>query len=394
MGNEQEKQLMDQLEKMPHIVDDMDKNVLYNQISLRLSEESIPKRKRKTKVIIPLLATAAVLFFLVSLPFLLNNEFDQTTSFNESSEDRADIMINEESSTIVSDSEESLENGGDEAELLTEAEDSLNPSLEAKVLEVVDSQSQIMNLAVYDDQLQYVIPISYILPKDEDLEEYYNDLGNILASENILPDDYLLEGLKFELDFVKNEVLIKTPKDFTLGDGTARAGIFQQLLEEMFRPYGFERAVFASNGNEGVQLGPFGTLTELDIPENQYASYLIYKEQYFVPISQETNTSINTAIEALKTDIPDFNITHTIPENVSFQIADSQSDLILTYTGNENLDAGLFTTASIESILLTAKSYGYEQVLFKNMPVNSVGIYYFSESIDVPIGVNPIEHKN
>lgn len=392
MDNELEKKLIDQLEKMPSIVDDMDGNALYNQISLRLSEENVPKRKRKTKIIIPLLATAAVLFFLVSLPFLLNSVSDQTTSLNEASEDRADIMITEESSSSFFDSEESFDKGGDEAELMKEGEDSPN-SHEAQVVEVVDSQSQILHLAIYDDQLQYVIPISFILPKDADLEDYYNDLSNILASENILPEDYLLEGLKFELDFEKREVLLNIPEDFTLGDGTARAGIFQQLLEEMFSPYGFRRVIFTSNENVGVQLGPFGTLTELDIPENRYASYLIYKEQYFVPISQETTTSINKAIESLETDISDFNITHTIPENVSFEIAESQSNLNLTYTGSENKE-DLLTTTTIESILLTAKSYGYEHVLFQNMPVNSLGIYDFSNPIGVPIGVNLIDHTN
>lgn len=306
---------------MPDFVDALDKEELYKQILVRLSDEDSPKRRRK--IFIPIIAAAAVLFLLISLPFIINTRDDQATSSKGASDFQESALMREESSDDAGrDNAENNEESLNEAEIMIEKSETMDDVEESRVLEAIPLDSEIKNFTIYDEQLHFVIPITLITDTDEDTAASYNEISNVLASNNLSPD-------------------------------------------------------------AGIKETTFANLQE--------ASYMIYQNQFFVPILQDESTPISEAINTLKITIPESDIGSTIPAEIDFRIdANHPDELILKYIGNEEVEESSFTVTMIESILLTAKSYGYEAVLFQSMPIDEVGIYQFSKAIDVPIGVNPI----
>lgn len=321
MSNRDEKKLINELHNMPDFVDSLDKEELYKQILLRLSDKNSPKRRKK--IFIPIIAAAAVLFLLISLPFIINTRNDQATSSNDASDFQESALMREESSDDAGrDSSENNEESLNDAEIIIEKSEAMEDIEESRVLETIPLDSEMKNFTIYDEQLQFAIPITLITAADEDTAASYDEIRNILKSNNLSPDAELKET----------------------------------------------------------------TFTNL-----QEASYMIYQNQYFVPISRDEATPISKAINTLKTAIPESDIRNTIPAEVDFRIdADHPDELLLEYIGNEDVEESSFTVTMIESILLTAKSYGYESVLFQAMPIDEVGMYQFFKAIDVPIGVNPI----
>jgi len=400
VSNNHEQKLIDHLKKLPDIKDNTDKNELYQRISLQIADEAPAKQKQKKRLFIPLLATAAVLMFFISLPYLLNSGNQQTTIHDtESSKDQEISMMDEEepSGGMESNLIEGLEENEDSSEISDEVQGfdtTSNSIFQSRVIEDVDSESQIAYLAAYDDQLQYLIPISLIIPEDANLMEYYNEMSSILSSENLLPENFILEEVNFKLDYPNNEVVLSLSEDFSLGDGSARPAMFQQLLEEMFLPYGMERAVFESGKSERIDLGPIGEVTELAFTENRHSSYMIYKEKYFVPVPQGGDIAIDEAMQTLKTSVPEFQLEKTIPEEINFTVKDNEDELILSFNGDAQVESNQTTVTMIESILLTAKSYGYQHVSFQNMPIDEIGMYNLTEPINVPIGANPIYYNS
>lgn len=327
MHSGDEKHLINELKDMPVVVDDMDKDELYKIISSRLSEEKSPQRRRK--ILIPFFAAAAALFLLFSIPFVLNIRNDQTVSMNESFDSQSNTLMDEESSAAIeADLSESNEESFDDAEIMTRQDEAMDPWNESRVLETIPQNSQMMSFAIYDEQLQFVIPITLITSENKETPVIYNELDSILTSNNL--------------------------------DSPEPAEIKEIALENI-----------------------------------QEASYMMYKKQYFVPIEQSDNTSINEAIDILKSGMPESSLEGTIPSTIDFQVnANNHDELTLDYVGSKSKDESEFTVTMIESILLTAKSYNYKEVLFLNMPIENIGMYQLSDSIKVPVGVNPIYLQN
>lgn len=322
-----EKHLINELKDMPVVVDDMDKDELYKIISSRLSEEKSLQRRRK--ILIPFIAAAAALFLLFSIPFVLNIRNDQTVSMNESFDSQSNTLMDEESSAAIeADLSESSEESFDNAEIMTRQDEAMDPWNESRVLEAIPQNSQMMSFAIYDEQLQFVIPITLITSENKEKPVSFNELDSILTSNNL--------------------------------DSSEAAEIKEIALENI-----------------------------------EEASYMIYKKQYFVPVEQSDNTSINEAIDILKSGMAESGLEGTIPSTIDFQVdANNHDELTLDYVGSKSIDKSDFTVTMIESILLTAKSYNYKEVLFLNMPIENIGMYQLSDSIKVPVGVNPIYLQN
>lgn len=322
MNDRDEKKLINELHNMPNVVDHLHKEELYKQILVRLSEDHSPKHRRK--LFIPI-AAAAVLFLLISLPFLINIRSDQATGSSNASDFQESTLIREESSAdseadYAEENEESL----DDTEIMTGKNEAAVDMTESRVLAAAPAASQVKHFVIHDKQLQFVIPITLITAADEETAVINNKMNHILASNHFSTDAAVKETA------------------FT-----------------------------------------------------QEASYMIYENQYFVPILQDETASISEAINTLKTAIPESDIEGTIPSEIDFRIdANHQDELILEYRGNGNLEENDFTVTMVESILLTAKSYGYQAVLFQNMPFDKTGMYQLSKAIDVPIGVNPVYLQN
>lgn len=378
---------------MPEVHDATDKNKLYQQISSKLDSKQPKKRVNP----VPLLGTlmAAVILILI-VPSLINT-VNQNTGNDNPIADKA--MENSESNQVTNESaneiqqEESADIGGAESEIMM-----MNEPLESYVIGGNHQGSAVANGAVTDLQNQYVIPVSFVISESENMDDFYNEMDQHIDEQAWGVSDYLFEDVAFEINHSVKEVEINLPADFSLGEGSATANLFERMLGLMFVHHGIDKAVFPTDNNQGVELGPFGTMKELSLPRPGRASYKLYQEEsadrsFLVPVPHKKDLTIDEALTEMKSGDEDFNVFQTIPENVELTTESAKDTLEVTFSNEESVRNDQETLTMIEAILMTAKDYGYDSVTFKHTASKIVGLYSLTEPIPVPKAINPINQN-
>lgn len=267
-------ELIKKLRNMPEVHGATDKNKLYQQISSKLDSKQPKKRMNPA----PLLGTlmAAVILILI-IPSLMNT-VNQNTGKENSIADEA--MENSESNQVTNESmneitqEDSADMGGAESEIMM-----MNEPFESYVIGANHQGSALANGAVADLQNQYVIPISFVIPESENIDAFYNEMDQHIDEQDWGISDYLFEDAAFAINRPAKEVEIDLPADFSLGEGSASANILEKMLGTMFFHDGINKAVFPTDNDQGVDLGPLGTVKEVPIHQPGKASYKLYQEE-------------------------------------------------------------------------------------------------------------------
>lgn len=397
----EEKLIIEKLKRLPKINDNTDKDVLFARISQQLDKK--PGRIIRNKRLIPILSTAfAIALFLIVIPSLINTnqsmESKEEYFTKESSDKSTEIGIKStdpnSDDKMDMDKEGTLESDQNE-EMTTQNHPGAEvEQIESFVIQSVDDAHSIVYGAVADNQVQYVIPVSLLVPKENDIEAYYNELGTYLHESEWGVSDYPFDQLTFNIDQEKAQVSMKFPENFSLGEGEANYHMFQLLLSAMFTPYGIEKVIFETDNGKGIEFGAFGTIPELDLEIDTKSNYKIFQatdasRKFLIPIPQEEST-IEEALIDLKNSNEDFNVYKVIPENINITVEEEKNNLTIIFSEKiDSIDPEKGVTM-IEAILMTAKSYGYETVRFSNLMVDYIGPYDVTGPIRVPEAVNPI----
>jgi len=230
-SNQDHHKIIEQLKQLPKIKDHTDKNDLYEQIRMQMNRSSeftsIPKPTKKNKLI-PLFSLAlVVVIVLIMLPSFINQTSLQMSE-KRSNESIELFDTQENGNTSSLNMQESSE------ELLSKA-NQLDHHKQSYVLDNVGENRTIIYGAIVEEQLQFVIPISLILNEESDLSTAYNELHHYLKEEEwgVLSD--LFSGVTFDIDLSNEQVMLKLPAGFSLGDGSAKANIFLEMLTTMFQ---------------------------------------------------------------------------------------------------------------------------------------------------------------
>lgn len=398
-----ESRIIEKLNQLPMVEDKLDKDEWYQRIS-RQVHNTQPKSNPSRKII-PILSTVFVIALLfIIVPSLMNtenmesqNDVIEHETYDMASESsvveqeeagNADITMEKNELTQFDDATEDEEKTENE-------EESVASEGERYVIQNVEANQSIVYGAVPDHQAQYVIPFSMIISNENVLEDSYNALSSHLNEEELGIRPYLFDEVHFEIDQENNQVMMNVSDSFTLGEGEAVYSLLDDMLSIMFRPYDIEKVVFQTEGTPGIHLGAMGSIPEMDLPviEANYKLYDVDNDNltFLIPIPQE-ELSIEDALNDLKNSDEPFNVHQTVPENVQFNVDSSENELILNFTDHIDSMNQNEAITMIESILMTAKSYGYEFVSFNNLATEQMGPYQLSDPIKVPEAVNPINH--
>ncbi|PAV29525.1 hypothetical protein CIL05_11725 [Virgibacillus profundi] len=390
MKHNDDQELIEKLKNMPKIQDTQDKDSLYQHISSGLNpKQKQPKRNNK---LVPVLGTLmAAILLLIMLPSFLNTNMFETQNEN-STADRAfdDANLNNKAEESLSGQEESSDMQDAESEIMMMSE-----PLDSYVIDGSVNNEVIAHGAIADSQQQFVIPLTFVVPESEDIDTFYSEMEHYLHVQEWGVSDYLFKNVSFKLEKENNQVVVDLPADFSVGEGSATASIFEKSLTTMFKQEGIDKAVFNTENDQGLDLGPFGLIDELPLSKEQNASYKIYHEEdavrsFLIPIPNEGEMMIDDALMAMKTDDKDFNVSQTIPDNINMTTDSTEQELTVTFSDESSLMNNQDTLTMIEAILMTAKSYGYDSVSFQNSNLEKIGSYLLTESIPVPVGANPI----
>ncbi len=128
-------------------------------------------------------------------------------------------------------------------------------------------------------------------------------------------------------------------------------------------------------------------IQEKDLTD-QKASFMLYKEKYYVSLPQDSKT-IYDALRMMQQINPETYLKIRINPSVDFKVTE-EGELLIVQFEIGTLKVEDITTQMIDSILLTAKSYGFSKVQFEHIPVEEIGCYQFNSPIEVPVAANPI----
>lgn len=412
---QQEKELQSLLEQMPKIQDHQSPDALYENIQAKLEEKDMHKESHRGKqkwYYLPVVASAAlvILVVIVSAAYLNHqnmynqnmNQADDSEQGSVANENQYDMSIEQAPEEEMSDVEsaeshnETFDSEGSKDEMMADQ------VLQSKALQSVPKNHIPFSFMIPDRNKQYSVPISFSVPQEQaDLNEYYSNISQFVEAEEWGVDPSIFQGITFDFNLDEHTVSVDIPQGFLRKGGSTVERLLVNSLYHMMQPLNVETIFFTTDGNQGADFAHYGTLTELEVPsqiKNIYKLYQVSDEHpvWIIPIPANSDSSIEEAINAMYEGNENFSIRASIPENITIENIEESKDLLtITFSKSVNLTPTEPTVYMIDAILMTAKSFGYEEVHFRNANIDQIGPYNLEEIIQVPAAINvmPISYR-
>lgn len=402
--DEQEK-IMTRLNALPPIKSPQAKESLYKKIETQLQpEQKQPRSKYAT--IFPALATIILVVFVVILMQnqLFTDQASETTvsdyAFDMARENRgeADVVEFSEQEDII------MPKSDIDLSQMNPYQTENIPGITGRyIVNATDDllERHLVTVVGMSDDAMYPVPLTVITAKEHSLD-YYN--------EQLSSFQFPLLGLTGEAfefgTFTQTQAeLVLTIDDLdemnrSVGS-SAQAAIFDQTLRFMFAD-AYESLVIQDEVGDSVDLGPFGVMDRFDLSPVQGLSYKYLEtstgHKLIVPIERTVNgerfITIDEALVDMQEPVPATDIQSSIPEGVSYTLDLSQEKQVrLSFDQHEVLGDNTTTQEMIEAILITAKSFYFDEVMImiEGMTEDRVGPYELNKALDVPIGINPLQ---
>ncbi|WP_163184384.1 MULTISPECIES: negative regulator of sigma-X activity [Neobacillus] len=382
-----DKELIELLKEMPKVKDYRDPRDIYQKLS--------PKKRRTFPWLFPGIASVAALFllFLIASNIIDNNQHSLEKLKEESTSNRELARENQESGNVIN-------NAG-----------ILKDQSEAPKTKVTNETS--VKTAVYGDtdlqdgkvlifwipdgvQDQNLIPVATIVNDEKNknwLSLFNENMASLKEKEWGLSDYYPLNA-SLSLDKNERKVIVDVPPDHTYGQGSNQETLFINMLKKNISSNSEVKQIkFTTNGKPGIVLGNYGVVEEMDIKdEKKHAYFFYYPEGSNIPFlvpSPSVYKDINTAFDAMTGDIQEYRLERSlVPSFVINQVSTDDKKLLLTLNNNTKLKDDQMTVWSLEAVLLTAKEFGFEQVLVTNPPISNIGSFDLTKEINVPLAPN------
>ncbi|WP_175639729.1 hypothetical protein [Metabacillus schmidteae] len=386
-----EDQLEQLLLQLPSVKDKQNKKDLYQSIYYRSQG-----RKKRRIWVAPTVATITVLFILVLIsPFLfqgtINTSEEKAMDMESSSSSESRITENNPQpeakmaeSSIAEDKDENVELSREEIKQETFVTDS-------------DDSAHILTVGLTDNNLQNIIPVSFKEEEGKEELEQIETFNPEKFAEKLGPLSIALENTDLEQE--KNDEIIinyKADKGSITGSGSEIA--YKESIIETFRWKGYKKANLYTNGEQGIEFSNYGQENQIEIKETRNKAYLVYqydesKAKLLVP-SPEPLPTVEEAIHIMREGIDNQQLKPSIQENIGeIQIKEDGEHLEINFMQNANVEDNEESIIMLESILLTAKDFGYESVQFYGTTDNEIGVMDVSKPVEVPFSPNPIDEN-
>lgn len=392
MNNDKRKE--DKLIKILHQFPNIDDKRSMEEIYMNIQEEmNTPKKSplyNKKRILWPSLATVAVMFLSL---FLVINHFNQQ-SVNDNSAAEFEIALDKSmEQNVVKENDELFNSqGSDQVELFTNKTQLLLEERNAVYLDDLKEDDFVVTIGIPDVEVMNVIPVSVVVKKDSGNHwiDYYNFVYENIDEEKLgLSEYYPYDGtLKYE----NNQIRLDLMTDHEYDYGSISEEIFFKSLDYL-KYQNIDKVYLNEGSNRGVDFSHTGKIYEYKIDDSR-SGYLIYQTKnqvYFTP-SPNKFDSIEDALLDMKNKNETYHLEPSIPNQIEFSVANNESNqLKLEFRNDIKLIENNETIRMIEAILLTAKEYGYDTVLFENINLYNIGPFNLQNPIEVPIAPNPVQ---
>jgi len=403
-----EDQLEQLLQQLPSVKDKRTADQIYQQIQYK------QRAKKRTKTwIAPAIATVgALMIFAIMTPYLFNGF---TSSSEESNMDMATTSSEETSknemakapeSPKASEASEVEEKNINESTIIENQNESIAldiENMEEKTLLEEENITYVTNainpertvtVGLTDEMAQNVIPVTLQGNNNEKKlerilefipEDFFDELG---------PVSFELKNSELSTKEDPSEVYI----DYKVEEGITSSSaevMFKETIQETFRWIGVKKAHLSTNGKEGILFGNSGLVTEIDIPQLRKKAYLIYQhdestKKLLVPSPEPLKTMIE-AVDLMKNGLPAYNLSPSIGNNIMITIRENDNQLNIEFDDKTKIENNEQSIMMLESLLLTAKDFGYKTVKFNGISEERIGVMDVTNPIEVPYSPNPIK---
>ncbi|UOR12428.1 hypothetical protein [Halobacillus amylolyticus] len=374
-NDEQNERLEKMLHEFPDIKDKKKKAEYYRQ----LPEESPQQRNSRPRWLVPGLASIMVLLILaIVVPFSLYSMQDGALNTPESfTENQTLTQDNHESSSSPENFPADIRQGdvGQTSEQLTS-------------MLVEEITNEMKPLAVADKNAQHIVPLTMIATEEGEENQTIN-------AEQLGLSKSFLENIDISINKEAREARVTFPNDFTVSGGNAMTTTIVNSIKWAVEPYDIDNILLQTEEGAPVSLGSYGNVTSLSTIKEESFIFKVLESAskdtfFFVPISITQGLSISDALEELKKDEENPQVKSPIPSEVKIQSSHEEGRrLVIELNNPKHFDKQEMLTG-IESILITARHFGYDQVVFENTSIGKLGPYQLNESIETPKGLNPI----
>ncbi|TYS18982.1 hypothetical protein FZC78_05680 [Rossellomorea vietnamensis] len=390
-NNWDETEIENLLREMPSMKDSRNRKEIYAAV-----DRSSVKKKPNTWGYPAIAGVAALLILFLITPSLF--DYSNQSQYENSAADMA--------------AEDSGEAGSPQKEMASIQETEENPVLDDSSSNAESRQQSLMGKAetsersnVYqDDLLQYdlitfglvtpdasVVPVSVLSEKRESAGwlERFVDVSEEIPEQSWGFDEYYPLTGKLELNEDTGELVYTVTEEEMTNPGGGGEDIFYDSIAFTLEGSGYEKVNLQKEDGTVPLFSHMGEISEVPKAGPSNKGYYKYSlpngDTYLVPGEGE-HKNISDALEGMKMS-PNSLYEPLIPEKLNLK-ASSDNNLLTISFGetlklNEEIDP-LFA----EALLLTAKEFGYEEVLFKNIEGTSWNGFDFSEPISVPVSPN------
>ncbi|MFE7062468.1 hypothetical protein ACFVAD_09955 [Sutcliffiella sp. NPDC057660] len=422
----EEEQLEKLLRQMPRVKDDRDPKQIYREVHVGLN-----KKTRSFNVMPALALAAAVLIFAIISPLFLQNMNSSNSSMDQAARnsDGAGIMesaerddsgdsakgeavgiqsigkeesLDKENTDIAMD--DAKESDTDDMNVLTAEQPTF------VVSNVMEETENVITIGVsardaMSNDGAFSFPISVVVPKTDEAS-YINDL----------------EKIRYELDYDRLGLSVPHLNDGAViteaenEDGTKKAMIevgslyrgysstqsftFADQVAETFRLH-FTTVEYTNNGSsQNVEMAGNVKNGPEDLQKLRNKAYLKYKGGQdgptFLVLSQQDYEDVQEALNAMKT-APDQDsesrIEASVPKTIEITSLQPEGDLVkIVLSSASILDDTEETIFALEAMMMTAKEFGFKQVVFETAQSGSIGNVPLNEAVDVPLAPNPVSY--
>jgi len=378
------------LKKLPKINDHRSAQMIYMEVNQ--SKEIQGKKHNRFRYVF-VSAVAIMIFVIISSTILLNEQHSSEERSSKSSDISEEYKVSDIKETSLRDDATSNVTGFKEGEVIEAVQTS-----DVRLLYPSDvNNNHYFTLAVPTLDVQYLVPFTIKLESNS-MEQNINRLKEVEGMINEASfglADYFPLNAQFSYLEEANAVIVDVPSE---NDYLYHDRVFLEMLRETFMYQDIDKIIFKTEGSNGIEFSHMGLLEEDEVVHHrQRAIYLYqYDEQspglFVSSINQYDDITI--AFEAMKQGDDPVNeaISTTIPASIQFDMVEENGrQLIITFSNDTVLENSKQYELAIAAMLLAAREFDFQTVLFRNGKIDTVGPFNLNEELEVPIAPNLIE---
>jgi len=383
-----EQDIIEGFRHLPPIHDRRDAEEIYRKVMAGMEQE---KAKKKRRVFLPSFAAAAALSFATVLGLYLAGG----GHLHMPGKDAGKLEIYSESQDAPAQEESErglLSREGADTANIQKGENVPKKSL--LFSDDLGDGGQFVTLAIPDPQFQNMIPVTFLVKggEGENWLQQYTEMMNEVHEEDLgLGEYYPYRGkLSFEEGDGGIRLMLSGEEAAQISSGT----IGEEMLKKSFevlRYLNLRKVTFYTDGKKGIFLPHTGWIEGYDIPQTPRYGYFLYKTENFTYLTPGPNaySTVKEALKEMKKRIETHLLAPSIPEPYTVSAEDRGGGrLEVRFREAVTLPNDEAAMRMIEAILLTAKDFGYKEVLFQNVKNDAVGDYRLQEPLAVPLAPN------